>query len=193
MDAMHENDEDSVLTTPVGPQDHIWGDRRAPVTIVEYGDYECPHSALAHPVVQKLVSDFHGRLRFVFRHFPLRTLHPKAWDAAQAAEAAGRQGRFWEMHGFLMESGGHLDREKLRQWMQDQGLSTSRFDRDLVAQEIIDRVHEDRMSGVLSGVEQTPTFYINGVKLLDQWDRETLSAAVQKALEETGHPRRGAA
>jgi protein-disulfide isomerase len=180
----------SLLTSPVTTQDHLWGDRRAPVTLVEYGDYECQHTARAQPVLLKLVSDFNGRLRLAYRHFPLRTLHPRAWEAAQAAEAAAVQGRFWEMHGILIARRGRLEREQLLDRVAELGMGVGRFERDLISQDTIDRIHEDRMSGVLSGVEQTPTFYINGAQLQEQWSYETLADAVRRALQASG---RGAA
>lgn len=184
---------DTVLTMPVEVQDQIWGDKRAPVTLVEYGDYECPHSVRAHPVILKLVSEFHGRLRFVFRHFPLRSLHPNAWNAAQAAEAAAGQNRFWEMHSYLMEHSGRPDEDALKAWVQEQGMSLERFERDRIAQETVDRVHEHRMSGVLSGVEKTPSFFVNGVLLVEQWSLETLRESVQMALDRSSQSQRGAA
>ena len=122
---------DVVLTPPVNAQDHVAGPDDAPVTLVEYGDFECPYCGMAHPIVKKIQRELGNQLRFVFRHFPLAEAHPHARIAAQAAEAAGVQGKFWEMHDTLFEHQQALDVEDLVGYAKALGLDTTRFARTL--------------------------------------------------------------
>ena len=119
------------LEPPVGDRDHVRGPATAPVTLVEYGDYECPYCGRAHPVVGELRERLGDRLRFVFRHFPLDSVHPRARHAAEAAEAAGAQDRFWEMHDLLYENQEDLGDEALRRYAAEVGLDLERFEEDL--------------------------------------------------------------
>jgi protein-disulfide isomerase len=151
------------------------------VTLVEYGDYECPYCGRAHPIVKEVQERLGDRLRFVFRNFPITTSHPRAEQAAEAAEAAGAQGRFWEMHDLIYESQPRLSDGDLRGYAERVGLDIERFDRELADHAYAERVREDFMSGVRSGVNGTPTFFINGARYDDPYDVETLTAALERA------------
>jgi protein-disulfide isomerase len=171
-----------VLTVPVSQdRDHVQGPADAPVTLVEYGDYECPYCGAAYPIIKEVQARMGDRLRFVFRNFPISTSHPHAEQAAEAAEAAGVQGPFWEMHDLLYENQKRLRDEDLRGYAEQLGLDVERFARDLAEHVHAARVHEDFMSGVRSGVNGTPTFYINGSRYDDSYDVETLLAALEAA------------
>jgi protein-disulfide isomerase len=173
---------EALLTIPVAEErDHIQGPADAPVTLVEYGDYECPYCGAAYPIVKQVQQRMGDRLRFVFRNFPISTSHPHAEQAAEAAEAAAAQGRFWEMHDLLYENQDRLEDADLHGYAERLGLDVEAFDRDLAEHVRAARVHEDFMSGVRSGVNGTPSFYINGVKHDDSYDLETLLAALERA------------
>jgi protein-disulfide isomerase len=174
-----------VLTRPVSEdRDHIQGPADAPVTLVEYGDYECPYCGAAYPIVAAVQSRMGERLRFVFRNFPITTAHPHAEQAAEAAEAAARQGSFWEMHDLLYENQKRLSDEDLRGYAEQLGLDVGRFAGELTEHVHAERVHEDFLSGVRSGVNGTPTFYINGSRHDDSYDEETLLTALERAAAE---------
>ena len=166
------------LSPPVTDRDHAQGSAQAAVTLVEYGDYECPHCGRAHPIVKEVQRRLGPTLRFVFRNFPLAEMHPHAQHAAEAAEAAGGQARFWEMHDALFEHQRSLDDRHLVQYAQALGLDLQRFEQDLTSHTYAGRVREDFRSGVKSGVNGTPTFFINGVRHDDAWDIETLTEAL---------------
>jgi len=170
------------LALPVGERDHIQGPAAALVTLVEYGDYECPYCGQAYPVVKELQERLGDRLRFVFRNFPLSTMHPHAELAAEAAETAGAHGKFWEMHDALYENQEALDDEDLVQYAAALGLEASRFTSELAKHTKAARVREDFMSGARSGVNGTPTFFINGVRHDDSFDLVTLLKAMEAAL-----------
>ena len=170
------------LTLPVTHgRDHIQGPATAPVTLVEYGDYECPYCGAAYPIVKQVQERMGDRLRFVFRNFPITTSHPHAEQAAEAAEAADAQGRFWEMHDHLYEHQRHLEDGDLRGYATELGLDVDRFSDELAQHVHAERVREDFMSGVRSGVNGTPTFYINGVRHDDSYELEVLLAALERA------------
>jgi protein-disulfide isomerase len=171
----------AALVLPVAEErDHILGPADAPVTLVEYGDYECPFCGAAHPIVKALIAAMGGDLRFVFRHFPISTVHPHAEVAAEAAEAAGAQGRFWEMHDLLFENQDRLDAAHMIAFAEALRLDVERFERELAARVYQPRVREDFMSGVRSGVNGTPTFYVNGIRYDGSWDLPTLLATLQR-------------
>src|SRR5687768_7992843 len=155
---------DILLTPPVGAEDHAAGPDDAPVTLVEYGDYECPYCGLAHPIVKKAQEDLGNQLRFVFRNFPLAEAHPHARLAAQAAEAAGAQGKFWEMHHMIFEHQDALEAENLAGYAKALALDEKKFARDIEAPASVKRVRDDFRSGVRSGVNGTPTFFMNGAR-----------------------------
>jgi protein-disulfide isomerase len=166
------------LSLPVTDRDHTQGSAHASVTLVEYGDYECPHCGRAYWIVKDVQRRLGAKLRFVFRNFSLAEMHPHAQHAAEAAEAAGGQDRFWEMHDVLFEHQRALDDWHLVQYAQTLGLDLQRFQQDLTFHTYAGRVREDFRSGVRSGVNGTPTFFINGVRHDDSWDVETLTDAL---------------
>ena len=169
------------LAIPVGARDHIQGLATAPVTLVEYGDYECPSCGAAYPIVKELQRRMGARLRFVFRNFPLTRVHPHAQHAAEAAEAAGAQGRFWPMHDMLFEHQDSLGDAALVGYAKALDLDTARFGKELREHEYAARVREDAAGGTRSGVDGTPTFYINGARHDGAYDLETLLAAISDA------------
>jgi protein-disulfide isomerase len=170
------------LTLPVGRRDHQQGPETAPVTLVEYGDYECPNCGEAYPIVKEIERRLGDRLRFVFRNFPLIQSHPHAEHAAEAAEAAARQGKFWEMHDSLFEHQRALDDAHLVQYAVALNLDEETFKRDMTEHVHANRVHEDFLSGVRSGGNGTPTFFINGVRHDASYELETLLAAIEAAM-----------
>jgi protein-disulfide isomerase len=173
---------EAVLTMPVDEdRDHIQGPVDAPVTLVQYGDYECPYCGEAYPIVKEVQARMGERLRFVFRNFPISTSHPHAERAAEAAEAASAQGRFWEMHDTLYEHQRRLRDEDLRVYAEQLELDLDRFDKEMAEHVHAERIHEDFMSGVRSGVNGTPTFYINHVRDDDSYDADTLLDALERA------------
>jgi diadenylate cyclase len=176
-----ERQESVWLDTPVGDRDHVRGAATAPVTLVEYGDFECPYCGRMYPVVKELRKRAGDRLRVVFRHFPLDSVHPHARRAAEAAEAAAAQGRFWEMHDLLFENQDNLDDEALRRYAARLGLDMARFEDDLAERRHAPRVREDRLDGERTGVEGTPTFFINGARYEGSLDLEGMLAAVEEA------------
>ena len=170
------------LTVPVSVDcDHIQGPGDAAVTLLEYGDYECPYCGEAYPIIKDVQARMGVRLRFVFRNFPISTSHPHAEHAAEAAEAADAQGEFWRMHDLLYERQRHLADEDLHAYAEELGLDVVRFDKEMAEHVHAGRVHEDFMSGVRSGVNGTPTFYINGVRHDDSYDVEVLVEAIERA------------
>jgi protein-disulfide isomerase len=173
---------DAVLAVAVDDdRDHIQGPANAAVTLVEYGDYECPYCGAAYPIVKELQARMGDRLKFVFRNFPITTSHPHAEQAAEAAEAAAAQGRFWEMHDLLYENQRRLRDQDLHAYAEQLGLDVEQFDKDLAEHVHASRVREDFMSGVRSGVNGTPSFYVNGSRHDDSYDLETLLAALERA------------
>jgi protein-disulfide isomerase len=170
------------LKPPVGANDHVLGSAKAPVTIVEYGDYECPYCGEAYPVTKALQKRLGDQLRFVFRNFPLAEAHPHAEHAAEAAEAAGAQGKFWEMHDLLYENQDALDDEDLVRSAKALRLDVPRFVKEMEAHTYAERVREDFSSGVRSGVNGTPTFFINGARHDGPFDLRSMVAAIQKAV-----------
>jgi Na+/H+ antiporter NhaA len=170
------------LVVPVVPgRDHIRGpEKDALVTLVEYGDFECPYCGQAEPAVRELIKE-HGELRFVFRHLPLTDVHPHAQLAAEGAEAAARQGRFWEMHDTLMDHQGALTVKDLMLYSRDIGLDAEKFRADLYNHAGAARVAEDVDSADMDSVSGTPTFFINGRRHYGAYDLETLKEAVRIA------------
>jgi protein-disulfide isomerase len=170
------------LTIPVSDdRDHVQGPADAPVTLLEYGDYECPYCGAAYPIVKQIQERMGERLRFVFRNFPITTAHPHAEQAAEAAEAAAAQGSFWPMHDLLYENQRHLETDDLVGYAGRLGLDVERFRRELDDHVHAPWVREDFMSGVRSGVNGTPTFYVDGVRYEGAYDAETLLAVLERA------------
>ncbi len=169
------------LSVDVDPEhDHVRGPINAPVTVVEYGDFECPYCGRAEPVVRELLRDF-GDVRYVWRHLPLNDVHPHAQLAAEAAEAAAEQGAFWEMHDLLLGNQRALRPGDLIAYAEQLGLDIERFTRHLREHKGSARVAEDVDSADMSGVSGTPTFFINGRRHYGAYDIRTLSAAVRVA------------
>ena len=169
------------LGLPVGERDHGQGPASAPVTLVEYGDYECPYCRAAEPIVLELRRLLGDQLRFVFRHFPLTGSHPHAQHAAEVAEAAAAQGRFSEMHGALFEHQEALEDDHLVQYAADIELDTARIRRELDAHSHADKVREDFESGIGGGVRGTPTFYVDELRYDGLVGVRQLLAAIQGA------------
>jgi Na+/H+ antiporter NhaA len=170
------------LSDDIDPsRDHIRGPDDAPVTLLEYGDYECPYCGQAEVVIRSLLDSFGDDLRYVWRHLPLNDVHPNAQMAAEAAEAAGAQGRFWEMHDLLLDNQDRLTPTDLARHANDIGLDMHRFWDDLRTRDYAERVGQDVASADTSGVAGTPTFFINGARHQGAYDIETLSDAVRRA------------
>jgi protein-disulfide isomerase len=172
------------LRPPVSPRDHVRGGRDAAVELVEFGDYECPHCLVAHVVLKRIEYLMGSRLRFVFRNYPIEGVHPNALAAAIMAEAAGMQGRFWEMHDRLYENDDMLTTDVLARYASELGLDFARLRADTPAAEA--RVREDFASAEASGAVGTPTFYVNGVRYEGNWRDEagflaTLEQAARSA------------
>lgn len=174
------------LAVSVQAQDHIRGNPNAPLTLLEYGDYQCPYCGAAYPIVEQVRQHFGDRLRFAFRHFPLTQVHPDAESAAEAAEAAGAQGKFWEMHDMLYTHQHALDDAHRAEYAAAIGLDVGRFKLELASHAYAERVREQFLSGVRSGVNGTPTFFINGERHDGSYDLPTLTAALQSALARSG-------
>jgi protein-disulfide isomerase len=169
------------LVLPVDERrDHIIGPSESPVTLVEYGDFQCPFCARAHASVQEVLRRMNGQMRLVFRHFPLATIHPYAQQAAEASEAAGSQGRFWEMHDLMYENQERLANPVAFAEFLD--LDVERFIHELSRHAHAPRVRQDFISGVRSGVNGTPTFFINGVRHDGGWDPVSLMDAIEEEI-----------
>jgi len=172
----------STLTQPVSARDHADGPADAPLTFVEYGDYQCPFCGAAYPVVKRVQEALGTKLRFVFRNFPLTQMHPYALIAAEAAEAAALQGKFWEMHDLLFEEQALLNPEIIPSWAKRIGLNLEQFENDRKQSVVEGRIKEDRQSGIRSGVNGTPTFFINGTRHDGRSDYASLLKALESSL-----------
>ena len=168
----------STLASPITDEDHVHGQANAAITLVQYGDYECPYTRLSRHSVHQLQREFPDSLRFVFRHFPLEEIHPHARAAASAAEAATAQTDFWTMHEYLFEHQQALEDGDLKRYASELGLDADRFDRDRGSPEVEERIDRDVTSGELSGVQGTPTFYVNGIRHDGGYDLESLRSAI---------------
>jgi protein-disulfide isomerase len=171
-----------MLKIPVRPEDHIEGDANAPCTLVEYGDYQCPHCGRAYPIVKRVQKQFGKRLRFVYRNFPLNEIHLQAEAAAETAEFAAMQGKFWEMHDALFENQSRFSPAFFPELAQKLGLDPAELKDALATEKFRAHVRSDFMSGARSGVNGTPTFFINGQRLDGPWDYENLVEAIDGAL-----------
>ena len=172
----------ATLVVPVSDSDHIDGPADAPVTLVEYGDYECPYCGQAYVILQQLKELFGDQLRVVYRHFPLATIHPHAQSAAEAAEAAGAQGRFWDMHNLLFENQHALEDDDLEAYAADIGLDLARFTHDMTGHRHAARIRDDVYGGIRSGVNGTPAFFINESRYDGAYDANSLGAAIAEVL-----------
>ena len=170
------------LAVPVNHTDHVLGPAAAKVTVVEYGDFECPSCGQAYPAVKMLLKRFGDRMRFVFRQFPLVEVHPHAELAAEAAEAAGAQHKFWPMHDLLFEHQQHLKAASLRQYALQADLDLGRYDYEMKEHLYLQRVHEHIDGGAKSGVRSPPGFFVNGAVEDVSFGLERLEKAVEAAL-----------
>jgi protein-disulfide isomerase len=176
------------LKVPVTGNDHVQGPETAPVTLVEYGDYECPHCGRAHPIVKRVQKHYRDQLRFVFRNFPLTQIHPMAEPAAEAAEFAGARGKFWEMHDAIYENQPQLSLELLTELAADLDLPEDELLEALEKHLFLEKVRSDFAGGVRSGVNGTPTFFINGHRHEGSWDYQDLVAAIDSVLARGKRP-----
>ena len=170
------------LTKPVNEKDHQQGNPNAPVTLVEYGDYQCPHCGKAYPVVKKLQEEFGGNLNFVFRNFALTKIHPQAFLAAISTEAAAKQNAYWEMHDWLFENQSKITPENILTFAQSLAIDMAMFKSDQESEELKDKVESDFLSGLRSGVNATPSFFINEEKHEGPAVYITLSNAIRNVL-----------
>jgi protein-disulfide isomerase len=175
---------DGILAAPLTERDHIQGAFDAPFTLVEYGDYECPACGATHSIVKAVQEALQGKLCFVFRQFPLINIHPHAERAAEAAEASDEQGHFWDMHNTLFENQDALDDQDLARYAAELGLDVRRLIWEISAAAYSPRIKEDFMSGVRSGVNGTPTFFMNGVRYDGPHDSKSMVAALAEAESE---------
>ncbi|MBA3720938.1 MAG: thioredoxin domain-containing protein [Parachlamydiaceae bacterium] len=167
------------LSVPVSANDHIDGFASAPVTLVEYGDYQCPYCAEAHVVVKNLQRDLNRNLRFIFRNFPIKEAHPMALLAAEYAEAAALQNKFWEMHDRIFENQKKLSPETLLKFAEQLQLDTKKLNHDLHSLRVKNKIDDDFSSGARSGVNGTPCFYINE----ERFNGEASSDELMQAIE----------
>jgi protein-disulfide isomerase len=172
----------SDLSVAVNAIDHVLGSLHATVAMVEYGDFECPSCKQAAPAVKLLLERFAGRIRFVYRHFPQEEVHPHALHSAQAAETAGAQGKFWQMHDLLFDNQRHLKLPQLRSYAERLELDLARYDFEMDDEVYLQRVREQVDSGLQSGVRATPTFFINGILRDTSYGLQSLVEGVEAAL-----------
>jgi protein-disulfide isomerase len=170
------------LKPPVSDKDHIQGISTAVIELVEYGDYECPHCGHAYPIVKSIQHKLGNQLKFIFRNFPLQEIHEHAVAAAVAAEAAAKQGKFWEFHDLLFENQDRLSGNTIVLIAEKLKLDLTKFRGSLHDETIQQKVDDDFESGVRSGVNGTPTFFINGKKYAGSWDEDSLLAFLKKLL-----------
>ncbi len=172
------------LKIPVTHEDHMQGPENAPVSLVEYGDYECPHCAHAYTIIKQVQKHFGKKLSFVYRNFPLNEIHPEAESAAETAEFAGAHGKFWEMHDRLFENQERLGEELYSELAGELSLSSKELLQALEEEKYTGRVRADFNGGVRSGVNGTPTFFINGMRYDGAPDYESIVQAIQERLAE---------
>jgi protein-disulfide isomerase len=176
------------LTVPVNAADHSIGPAHASVVVVEYGDFECPNCKQAAPAVKLLLRHFTGRIRFVYRHFPLEEVHPHALQAAEAAESAGAQGKFWPMHDLLFDNQPHLKLPQLRSYAEQLQVDIGRYAAEMDDHLYLQRIREHIQSGRDSGVRHTPTFFVDGRIQDVSFGLRSLFDAVDAALRESPTP-----
>ncbi len=176
-----------MLRPAVDKIDHASGPDNAPVTLVEYGDYQCPHCGHAYPAIQQIQEELGDKLNFVFRNFPLSESHPHAFEAALATEAAAKQDAFWPMHDMLFENQQRLNSGSLIKYAATLGLDEKTFAADMNDEALKQKVEDDFESGIMSGVNGTPTFFINGSRFNGGVDDDMLLDALKAAI---AHPHR---
>ena len=167
---------------PVSAIDHCWGREDALITLVEYGDFQCPYCRRAYPIVKALKEEMKDTLRVIFRNFPLTKIHPLSKPAAIAAEAAARQNKFWEMHDMIFENQRYLVSNSFHEFAGSLQLDMSTFEKDLMDPSLQEKVETDFINGLRSGVNATPTFFVNAEKYVGDWDGDNLSIFLQEQL-----------
>jgi protein-disulfide isomerase len=172
------------LTPPVSASDHITGNPESHIELVEYGDFECPHCGRAYPIVKRIQKDLGKNVKLIYRNFPLTKVHPHAKLAAVASEAASRQGKFWEMHAMLFEHQRNLIRHSILEYATTIGLNAELFATDLDNEDLHKKVDKQFMSGLRSGVNQTPGFFINGERYLESWEGDNLYNYLETLIAE---------
>ncbi|MGB7103279.1 MAG: DsbA family protein [Acidimicrobiales bacterium] len=175
--------EHAHLSIPVGPEDHSAGPVDAPLTLVEYGDYQCPYCGQAFPIVERLRKNFADAMRFIFRNLPLADMHPHAEAAAEVAEAVALQGKFWEIHDTLYENQGDLSEAALRRYIEEVGADVQQATKDIAGGGPEKRVEEDFEGAIRSGANGTPTFFVNGVRYDGSWQYEPFAEYLKEVLK----------
>jgi protein-disulfide isomerase len=175
--------ERALLSIPVGPEDHASGPPEAQLTVVEYGDYQCPYCGQAYPIVERLRKDFADSMRFVFRNLPLADVHPHAEAAAEMAEAVALQDKFWEIHDTLFENQRDLSDKALRRYAEEVGASVEDATQAIADGGPRERVEGDFESAIRSGANGTPTFFINGVRYDGSWQYEPFAEYLRELLD----------
>jgi protein-disulfide isomerase len=170
------------LRMPAYEMDHHLGPLKAPVTLVEYGDFECPYCGVVESVILQLIKEYRSDICFVYRHFPLSGIHPDAEIAALASEAAGKQDQFWEMHHKLFENQENISKDNIFNFARDLNLDMEQFEYDLQSYDIMEKVQNDVRSAKESGVESTPTFFINGIRFEESSSYWPLREAIEGHL-----------
>lgn len=178
----------AILSNDISESDWSLGNKDAKVSLIEYGDYQCPACGAYHPLVKQLMQEFGNDVRFAARHFPLRQVHPNADLAARAAEAAGRQGKFWEMHDMLFErqndwSAKSRPKNIFADYAGRIGIDQARFELDIELDEVKQEVQQDFSSGNASGVSSTPTFFLNGTKIKNPQGYEEFKKLISDAIQ----------
>jgi protein-disulfide isomerase len=171
------------LAMPISPADHVLGAPSARVSIVEYGDFECPNCKQAAPAVKLLLKRFADEVQFAYRHFPLEEVHPHALRAAESAEAAAGQGKFWPMHDLLFENQHHLKARELRGYAQKLELDMVRYEAEIEDEVYLQRIREHQQGASLSGARGTPTFFVNGQLVDVSFGLQALEAGIEAALK----------
>lgn len=172
---------DADLTVPVNDHDHSIGRADAPITLLEYGDFECDSCLRAYPIVKRIREHFGDDLRFVWRNFPIVETHPHAERAAEVAESAAAQGKFWQMHDTLFERQPEFEDPQLKMYAKEVGLDLEKVDKDLAERTYLQHIRQDYQTGLDSGVAGTPTFFINGQRHEGFFRYEDLVAAIERA------------
>jgi protein-disulfide isomerase len=181
------NSHPITLALALQPTDHIQGREHARVTIIEYGDFECPSCKVAAPTIKMLLDQFPNQIRFVYRHFPLEDAHPHALLAAEAAEAAGAQGKFWPMHELLFRNQAHLQGKDLRRYAETLGLDLVRYTAEMDDHIYLQKVREHIDSGRRSHIRATPAFFVDGVVQDISFGMLALHKAVEAAIARAHH------
>ncbi len=182
----------TIQKTEIAKDDWIRGRADVPVTLLEYGDFECPYCGMAYPVLEGLLKEDPETVRLVYRHFPITNIHPHALRAAEAAEAAGAQGKFWEMHGMLFTHRDQLEYDDLIDYAAAIGLNNKRFDREMRAETYQKEVKRDFRHGIEDGVNGTPTIFINRLRYDGPRDRNSMRATIAAILKAERRRRRAA-